>query len=258
MKLFIIVCCHMDKKIIHHSIERFLETVQDRSLITEFVMVDNHWPLNKQETSVYVKELGLILNDLFPTRVIKPERNLGGQGGINYALEYLKTKYTIASNDLILIYDPDSHPNAINWLESMIDVLKADSLVAYASLTHIAIIDNDRDRSIEVIGSHRVSIYSRPEMFNVTMFKAWFLFDEGMLANSTYYGHVETPMYYKCKKMGAKNVYLTDCIELNNPIPHPIEYTNWKRLHAYGQYKGNFDEYVKELCKNDLNCDKKI
>jgi len=85
------------------------------------------------------------------------------------------------------------------------------------------------------------------EMWNITLFRAGFLMSEGLLAHSDHYGFVETAMREKCLKEWRSHGYMAEWFEIQCPLAHPQEYSDWKRLHAGKHYMGNFDQYVKEL-----------
>jgi hypothetical protein len=245
MKKYIITVAHMDYNIINHSIGRFLDTNQTLPpSITEWVFVDNCWPIDKDKTSEAINHMvGTLNNYDINATVIKPDKNLGGHGGINYALDYLKEKHSIDYDDLILIYDPDSNPEKSGWLEALIDVMSIDKNFGYVSLTHTAIKDNFSGHTPDKVGTYNVYT-TKLDMWNVTMFRAGFLMSEGMLAASKFYGFVETVMHEKCLKEWRKHGYLADYFEIENPVPHPKEYADWKRLHAGKIFEGNFDEYI--------------
>ena len=249
MKLYIITVMHMDYQIIVNSLNKFMSTTSfNRPEITEWVFVDNCYPINPEQTSSVINTLCDIMNGFgIKCDVIKPSKNLGGHGGSMFAVEYFKSKYDIQYNDLILGYDPDSIPKEQFWLNAMIDVMTTDMKMAYLSLTHIAIKNNEKEKTFEMINNLLVMYFKVPEMFNVTIFRAGFLMEVGLESPVEFYGHIESVLWQKTRNKNLKNGYLFDHVELENPIPHAKEYVDWKRLHASGEFTGNFDKYILTL-----------
>lgn len=242
MTLFNITVCHMEPEIVAWSLMRYKRTTS--VLPANWIMLDNAWPINK----VHVLPNLLSTSRLVDSTVIVAEKNLGGHGGVTYALEELKKRVTVSPSDYVLIYDPDSNPVTDKWLESMIKVLNTDLTVGYVSLLGNWM--TDRPWTFEEIGGQKVAFLSYPEMWNVTLFRASLL-DKGMQSDAAkwgaeFYGHVEPPMFRYARENGMRNGYMFDCREDKCLIPHPRAYSNWKQEHAYGKFRGNFDQYCSE------------
>jgi hypothetical protein len=244
-KVYVISVCHMDPRIIEHSILRFFATnISCINLASHWVFVDHHWPLDKEITSQVVNKMSCYVESKgIGSTVIKPDKNLGGHGGMCFAIDYLKLNFPISSDDLILIYDPDSNPETVDWLKSMVDVMTTEPRFAYVSLTIKSILSNYNLYARADIGAHKV-VENVLDMINVTMFKASFLLTHGVTANTKFYGGIEVSMVQKARDQGLKTGYLIDQFEIGNPIPHPDIYNKWKGLHACGKYCGNFDQFI--------------
>ena len=240
MKLFAVTVCHMSSDTVAMSLAAFNRTTLNIRPCNH-IIVSHHWPLETNYHQNICSIAKMVDGD-----VIQPEKNLGGHGGVTFALEHIKNEYTPEYDDVILLYDPDSIPAKSGWLEAMLSVMIADPNMAYVSLTHEAIKDNFKGHIPTLIGGQMV-ITDKLDMVNVTLWRAGFLMSEGLLANSTHYGHIEVPMHEKALKEYRYHGYMADWYELQCPLAHPKEYSEWKRLHASGVVKVNFDEYAREL-----------
>lgn len=235
MRLFCISVCHMQPEIVAFSLTRAVMTMGlQASAIRRWIMVDHHWPIEQKKASDTLR----FVRHIVDADVISPLYNLGGHGGINYAVRNLELQFSLTDDDLVLLYDPDSNPVTQGWLQSLVDVMQADPTLDYLSLMHSDVV-NQKDWHLTTIANHRVASHPAPEMFNVTLFRGKCI-KQQITAYSTFYGHVESSL----KSRGFKNAYLIDVREETCPIPHPAIYSQWKREHAAGLFKGNFDNYL--------------
>lgn len=238
IRIFAISIAHMMPEIIACSLAKGRRTMGPAYFnIAKWIVVDNHWPIDRDSTHLQVKNLaGLVDGEL-----ISPEKNVGGHGGINYAVDHLKKEYALTPDDLILIYDPDSNPAQDGWLQALVSVMSADPNMPYLSLLHEAVAGN-RKWVITPVNGINVARDAQAEMFNVTLFRAGVLMREhGLKAPNKWYGGIESELFNAQNLRGA---YLFDFRENENPIPHPAIYTKWKWDHAHnGSYPGNFDAY---------------
>lgn len=243
MKLFCVSVVHMEPEIAAMSLMRLKRTggvEPDRTVI-----VSHHWPINPRNFDDCVHGLAGIFES---TKIVRPEKNLGGHGGFTFGLEHID----FDDDDLILGYDPDSYPREWNWLRAMIDVMIADSTMGYVSLMS-EWIQGNRDWRIEDIGGRRVAFHPVPDMFNVTIWRGKML-RQGMMAEreNPWYGNVETAMARHAEFVGMRWGYMRDFLEDYCPIPHHPLYVEWKkRAGGARSYSGNFDEYVKEFGGRD-------
>jgi hypothetical protein len=241
MRVFVISLCHMEPTIIAYSLTQAIMTMGMDCRNPHWVLVDHHWPKEKEATSEVLERL----SDLVLGEVISPEKNLGGHGGYNFAVQYLIDQYELQDDDLVLSYDPDSNPLTHGWLTALIKVMKSDLSLDYLSLMPEKI-KNNRAWVIEEIAGHRVAKDSQPEMINVTLWRAKCI-KQKVTSVCQYYGNIESHMWSR----GFKNAYLIDFKEEDNPIPHYPLYTEWKLKHSTHQYAGNFDQYFQEHHDND-------
>jgi hypothetical protein len=243
MKIKAVSIAYMNPEIMAASVARFYESAG--VLPVEWVLVDNHWPLygyklDWRDISNSVRRLAKFMM----ARVAVPERNLGGHGGLTFGLKTMNFK----DNDLILNYDLDSWPITHDWLFKMMQVMEADPSLGWVALMPERI-SNNPGWKLEDIGGHRVAFRSPTEMWNVTLFRGK-MFKEGMLADSKYYGFVETAMERKATEMGLRHGWLYDVREGPHFIPHPEIYNKYKWIHARKDdpehFPGSFEEYLKE------------
>jgi hypothetical protein len=179
--------------------------------------------------------------------VIQVEKNIGGHGGFNLGVEYLANKYALKDNDLILGYDPDSNPITGGWLRAMQKVMDNDVRINNCSLAIKSIMGNRKWKLTDIAGV-RYATSPVPEMMNVTIFRYGYLKRIGQFKGTGFYGGVETANWTSDDTQG----YLYDYQEDFCPIPHDPRYNDWKKIHCTGEYKGNFDEYVKFLTDHYL------
>ena len=204
--------------------------------VNEWVLVNNHWPLLESyaHEAVYVSTL----SEQMRAKVVNPDKNIGGHDGLTFGLKALDFK----DHDFILNYDLDSWPVTPGWLTAMVQVMQADP-----SLGFVALLDNrcktGKKWKVETIAGHQVGFQAEPDMWNVTLFRGLMLRD-GMVADSIYYGFVETAMGKRLEQKGLRMGWLMDFNEDPHPIPHPAIYTEYKRLHAGKEFMGSFEEYL--------------
>jgi len=236
---------HMRPEVIKSAFSQIREMTTDaeRARIDRMVFVDHHYPVRKAECSKLVEELGRY----WKAEIYSPLTNLGGHGGVSFALNYLKP----TSNDLVFVVDPDSFPTSQGWVTACLDAFAEDNKKPFQSLGSVSLTDErlthwDWPRYLEPQRSGpRLAFLPRAEMINMSVWRASVL-KKGFLANSQFYGHMETAMWAEEQRKGMRHAYLVDYKERTNPIPHDEIYTAWKHDHARGDYPGNFDQYVKE------------
>ena len=228
-KIHLTVVCHVQPKIMAVSLIRLMATAGEP--IASAVFIDNFWPIDREETSRDIETLA----KAYGAAVTRPAggRNIGGHQGGNLAIDFLRP--VLQRDDLILGFDPDSFPLDYGWLAAAKTVMLNSDLDS-VSLIHTAIIN--RPWQFQIINGIKVGSLPFPEMYNVTVWRAGWLLDN-KLAGSGFYGHVESALHHK-----NKHGYLLEYAESHHPIPHPEIYVEWKRVHASGEYKGNFDQFV--------------
>lgn len=236
MNLYAITVAHCVPEVLGHGLQQFYSTCL--MYPRKHIIVDNYWPLEKEKTSLALKRIAKPFNCEL---IAPPEgKNIGGHGGMTFAINHLNPK----DDDLVVVFDPDSNPPSepMGWLNAMFDVMTADPSFGYVSLMLDAI-QNTRAWNYEMIKGVTVITHPVPEVFNVTMFRGIAL-REGMLADSTIYGFVETAMHRQITKLGLRSGFLYDYREKKCPIEHPEIYNRWKIAHAIQKYPGTFDEWI--------------
>lgn len=229
-KLYAITLGYLFPEILAHTLIKGWRTagfVPDR-----WIVVDHHWPIQPIATSIAVNGLARTIG----AEVMRPEKNLGGHGGLNWVLQQIKPQ----PEDFILTYDGDSNPITQGWLLEMQRALDLYPELTSVSLMHEHILE--RGWQINAPTDGRPKLARIPlEMFNVTLWRGSTLAG-GLkgLAASPYYGSVETAMNQQ-----LNHAYLWDYREGGNPIPHHPLYTEWKFQHAIKGDQRNFDEYYR-------------
>lgn len=237
MKLWTITLAHCLPDILKFSLKRFRETTTEQS---ELVIVDHHWPKDYWET----RRLVLAAAEFYGAKLMSPYRNLGGHGGLSWALKELP----IEDNDLVCIYDPDSNPRTKGWDTAMLDVLRADTSTAALFLMQGgALAAPNRVWRDETIAGHAVSYPTPYSVTNVAIVRASFYLECGMTVGGRrpFYGYVEDWMSEAAKRLSVRMGYMKDFWEDNHPIAHDEAYTRWKFAHAHhNTFMGNFAEFL--------------
>lgn len=247
MKLFAVSNAYADLEVMTFGVSRFYKTtnVNISGYPSAWVLVDNHWPLNKRGNGFEIQKIQKFMD----AYLVDPGKNLGGHGGTSFGLSNFGNRYGpkingIDDDDLVLNYDLDSNPITEGWLEAMIEVMNADPTLGY-----VALLDNrceaGKPWTFETIAGHKIALLPHADMWNVTLFRGKVIKD-GMKADTKYYGLVETAMRKHMEPMGLRMGYLYDFREDVCPINHPHSYFLYKQEHAAGRYAGTFEEYLKE------------
>lgn len=235
MSLFAVTVAHMNPEIVAFSLAKGMSTAgHTKDEIKKWILVDHHWPLNRQTTSQIVRAAGNIIG----AEIISPERNLGGHGGFNFALEHLKAQ-GLSEDDLVLCFDPDSNPVTDGWLNALVAVMDS-SPYPYVSLMHTEWMEG-RGWTHGSVAGVPIVYRDRPEAMNVTVYRARAVW-EGMKAPNQYYGGIEAEFF----RQGLKGCYTWEHRETYCPVNHPQIYIEWKGLQGGGRYQGNFDQFLKE------------
>lgn len=224
----------MNLNIMRASREKLEETTsaEERAALDTIVVVDHRYPIGSFWISNYIRYWA----DRWGAHLLRPPKNLGGHGGVTYALEFIRPD----PEDIVFVIDPDSYPITRGWMTEMIRSLEKDKSLGSVAL----MIPRIKERSWNVEGTDpRVGFLMHPEMINMAAYRGKVL-TRGFLALSAFYGHMETAMFGHELRLGLRHGYLMDVHEADNPIPHDEAYTVWKREHAAGRFSGNFSEYV--------------
>lgn len=234
--IYAVTLSHCLPEVISHGLSKARRTMGSFDKIDQWIVVDHHWPLQKELTSKIITQAALIVHG----SIIKPEKNLGGVGGFNFAFSQLD----IRDDDLILIYDPDSNPITHDWFTAMIDVMREDTSIPYLSLMFRCHLNN-RQWMIKEVAGHRVASDHNPDAINVTLFRGSVV-KNGLPGSEKMWGGLEAALF----RLNQKGSYLIDVIEDSCPIAHPPEYGRWKGQHDQNHFAGNFDEYVRFIEQN--------
>ena len=240
-RLLAVSIAYMNLEIMAASVARLFETAGAR--LERWILVDNHWPLYAPGERPLKYHPVFRLSQFMNAELVYPAENLGGHGGLSFGLKALD----FDDDDLILNYDLDSWPITQDWLVKMIEVMLADPTLGWVALMPDRIANNP-GWQLETIADHRVAFRNPTEMWNVTLFRGK-MFREGMLADSKYYGFVETAMERKANALGLRHGWMMDVWEGAHYIPHPEIYNKYKWIHARKNdpehFPGSFEEYLK-------------
>ena len=246
MKLLAVSNVYAQPEIVASSIARFFLTAG--VIPSNWTLVDNHWPMIQNPAWFAMKAAELIgLAYCIPATEtghdgIPMDKNLGGHGGTTFGLKHLKFE----DDDLILNYDLDSWPITPGWLTAMVETMQADPTLGWVALMVNRLI-SDPKWTYETIGGNRVAFRTPTEMWNVSLFRGK-MFRQGMLADSRYYGYVESAMERLAQSLGLRHGWMADFIEGDHhPISHPREFCDYKDEHARSavRFQGSFEEYLK-------------
>lgn len=231
MNIYAATISHCLPEILAFGLSKAKRTMGNYQDIENWVVVDHHWPMQKELTSHIIRDIAEIVSG----DIIKPDKNYGGCGGANIAFKHLN----LQDDDLVIGYDPDSNPITMNWGKSLVDVMIADPSIPYLSLMHAHVLKN-RNWKIREVAGHRVASDDHAEMFNVTIWRGSVI-KNGFPMDGKMWGGLESMLWSN----GIKGEYLIDVLEDCMSIGHPKEYTDWKIKHNSGEFPQNFDEYVK-------------
>lgn len=239
MRIFAVTVCHVLPEIAAFSLTKALRT--GGTMISElsplnWVVVQNHWPIQKEKTAEIIRDT---IAPMLMARVLEPQKNVGGHGGFNLALE--RIRLFAEPDDLILCYDPDSNPITQGWFDAMVEVMLADPSLPYVSLMHTDWVEG-RGWSFREVSGKKLAYRETAEAMNVTLYRNGAI-PNGMRAPNAHYGGIEARFFAD----GIKGAYLYDFRETYCPIPHPQEYIDWKGAHGGGRDKRNFDQYIREI-----------
>lgn len=239
-KVWAISLCYNDFDIIQKSLQQFYATYGDRVEV-EHVLVDQHWPIDKQMHQLKLKEFCKHNNFIY----MNPGRNLGLAKGFNYALD----NSNIPDNAMVVGYDPDSYPTKENWLDAMCDVFVADQSIGWISLWHQhssrQLVSEGAGKQQEMIGGWRVNVVNQAVMNSVCGFRmSWLRKTGGLQEPNEYYGGLEVCMFPKLAQHKMRWVFMSDYFErpeLNSPRAYQVY--KWKYAHEHS-VKTDFETWV--------------
>lgn len=231
--------CYNRPEIILRSIQQYYKT-KHPSVNTEHVLVDAHWPLERE------RMLGVFqfLKDSYGCRVIDPGKNLGLCGNFNYALEQVP----FPDNGGVIGYDPDSWPIDFGWDMAMCEKFEKHPDVAWISLFHPQAKSEliDQKRGTE---DGDIVWVNGPVMNSVCMFrKGWLRKCGGLLEMQPFYGGLEVHTWRRLREQQAKWIFLKNYREGHWPYPELVDkqYQQWKWVTNHGGEKQtDFAEWIK-------------
>lgn len=235
MKTWLVTLTHIDIDLLTASLQQVYKTVV-RSEFHEHILVDHHWPIYPW---IHRREL-LGLAERFGCKVIAPYQNLGGAGGINWAI----ANTPMADEDIFIGIDSDSFPVRPGWVTAMRDVLMTPKYAAVSLKLNIEL--NTKVWDMEIVNGHDVvtPCANGIDMINVTGWKVGVFRAIGGFEGLPFYGGIEIPYFLKMRVLGYRHGYLRDFSEDMKPFePHP-EYRAWKAAHVSGEFPRNFCDWA--------------
>lgn len=224
MRLAVITLAYNTEAMMRASLKRFEETFGIPRARFEHVIVDQHYPVGREGIKAFLVEQSQNEN----VKILDPGKNLGLQGGFNFALESLK----LTQNDIVFGFDPDCFPRENGWGWAMERVL-ADRSVGWVSCwtPHTERETKERGYSDQVIQGVPVRRVKTPVLNSVCAWQADFLLAAGGLKDGhKYYGGLECVMWQHLERQARSWVFLKEFHEEYCPDDRLIDplYRKWK------------------------------
>lgn len=219
---------------------------------TEFthVIIDNHYPVDKEQNKKKLKELAREYNCLY----VDSGQDLGLHRGLNNAM----LRASIRPGDILIGCDPDDRPSP-DFLDIMKEVMLADPKLAVCCLSFSVIFDRIKQgvtfKKMEIAG-HDLRVHPGVEMWNIAGFNTHLLGRIGGFSQpNNFYGGIEIDLYKAWTKRDMYYGYLYNVIsdalpmDRTNRVFFDPEYRQWKTDHVNG-YKKSFELWLKERGKD--------
>lgn len=229
MRIVVITLGYNPVEMQRASFKRFEETFGIPRSRFEHLIVDQHYPRDRAEIQKFYVEQSQNEN----VRILDPGKNLGLQGGFNYALEEAR----LSSNDIVIGFDPDCFPVENGWGWAMERVM-ADRSVAWSSLWGIHTERETKERGFNdyQIQGLNVRRTKTPVVNSVCCWQADFLRAAGGLKDGhKYYGGLECVMWPHLEAQKRSWVFLKDYREEAAPEELVDKlYREWKWVTTHG------------------------
>lgn len=242
--VLVISLCHNDPNLIEKSLDQLQATRDKTNVQMDIVMVDQHWPIDKENTHLRLKEIAAKNN----AKLLDFGKNLGLHKGFNAA--FLSQNFP--DNGMVIGYDPDTWPVTYGWDKAMCDTFVSDPSIGWLSLWNESsdreIIEQQKGLKTAVIGGHTVHVLDYAVMNSICGFRSgWLKKVGGLVEPNEFYGGVECAMWNHLQEHKMKWVFMRDFKE----IPElrwraPRAYIVWKDLHGReGTVKVSFEDWLK-------------
>lgn len=244
MKVWTISLGFVPARIWRQSLEAYHRT-RNPALEYTHVFVDQHYPLNREQNALGLKQVCDDHGILF----LDPGENLGLHGGFNWALKQIQAR----DGDLVIGYDPDSHPITPGWDMALVNSLEICPDLAWVTLMSQRAREDILPKGYITRKAHHIELWEmRHAVINsICAWRVDFLNRAGGLQEPMkYYGHLESRMWQELQKQGKKWAFLPGYWEDYRLWPlHDQEYIRWKWYYAHRKlFEYGFDEYVRRGC----------
>jgi hypothetical protein len=219
-----------------HSIAKFFTTGwwPEMPSIAWYV-VNCQWPLTKYPELEAQRSAAFL-----GAKVLTLPENMGARGNFSWALNQINFK----DDDFILNYDLNGNPQQKGWLKAMIEVLASDKTLSMVGLLHNRIVD-EKPWKMEKIAGYNIASSDSWSSSKTCIYPGRMM-REGTWSRLAFYGFLEEWMFEHAKKFGLRPVYLYDYREALPFIPDPLIFKDWKYAHAFKNYPGRLEDYLKE------------
>jgi hypothetical protein len=218
-------------------------------LTTRHIIIDNHYPVEKERNSAVIKELAAKFN----CRYVDSGKDLGLHHGLNNAIKQVN----VNKDDLLIGCDPDDRPRP-GAMKALVDVMNYNPKIAIAALTFNILHRNFGDlmarASVNKPPVPRHWAHPSTDMWKIAAFRMSFVEQcNGFQEPNKYYGGIESNFHQHWKRLNMQLVYLPDhqldhVGEENSPEFLDTEYWQYKQAHVRGQFTESFEEWIKAHC----------
>ncbi len=197
------------------------------------VFLNQHYPFDKKRNA---EQLRALCEGQYGGRWMDAGRNLGLHEGLNYMLETLGAE--IGERDYIIMADLDNYPREEGWDEALIRVLHADPTIGQTTLWNPTLDTHPHGiswHSERVVNGIRVKIPNNAFVRTITAWRAREIRKlGGWIEPVAFWGHLESAMTEKYRRLGLGDAYLPDFFESSAPCSRiNPEYHEWKVAHAH-------------------------
>lgn len=248
MAVYAITLAFSNPRIIATSIKAFYETRNQSLHLDGHFIVDQHYPLHRDE----MRETLSAIPQLY--RLLDPGRNLGLHDGFNWALAQIKPK----REDIIIGYDCDSLPISQGWDMALVRAIEGrrgdrHGEVVWATLGNPRTLRDIRERGYDeaTADGYIKLMLTRTSITNsVCAWRYGWLQDVGFLQEPrAFYGHLEAAMWRKLKE-GKRWAVLPgwqESDELREMHDRAYIVYKWRHSHT-NDWPGDFESFVKAGC----------
>jgi hypothetical protein len=244
MSVYVLTTAFCNAKVFCAGMESLRRTVDFGAMGAQHLVLDNHYPLHREETTAAIASYAAKCHDVL---VIDAGKNLGLHEGLNHLLIGIP----LADDDIVVGYDADEDPVRAGWLEAMARVFAADRTVGWLSLMAKVLEERlDHDRAGErIVGGERVRFPTTSLMNCVVGWRGAAIKAMGRMDEPhAFYGGLEGTMQPRCRSAGYSIGFMSDYWTLNHRGLADKTYELYKLRHVGHEqphFPGSFDEWIK-------------